>query len=543
MTVAPGQIYRGCGDADFVFMDSMLRVTGFNMNTNAQVGRFTQEFGTFHDQIKNFDWSDIYNTYVSNGWDSIGSDHYESFLIISEFANGYFNAWDEAAENLWFKLGQEAPAFYVDDVLNSWPDSDRPLLKLADLSVDPPGYASWDRSQNAANNSATLSAPTINLDNFGNWSYSGTNGSGSDEWPKGGDGGIGETKQQILPAMYDGAVSIAKSVAGAFKMGKLVKHIDTFEKALSLKAFFRELFDLPFKYLNDVFQGDSYYRDPSEALEGVNRANENLKDGLQGGPGNVNKFLKYMKGSSSSVSEDPASGGSFKLEHEAEAGGTSGQFTFALHFGSQKIVFGATNDTFFGSKLNDVVKLGAGKDVAFGYNGDDELFGGGSGDRLFGSKGDDFLGGGGGKDTAYGDEGKDTLKGGAGKDTLKGGNGGDRLYGGEHNDKLTGGRHKDKFVFDTKLDAKTNVDTITDFEINKDRIQLDKDIFKKIGSDLGAGEFNVGSSAEDSNDYIIYHKSEGKIYYDKNADGSGGKVLFARVDKKLKLDHNDFDMV
>ncbi|MGO4574063.1 M10 family metallopeptidase C-terminal domain-containing protein, partial [Microvirga sp. 2TAF3] len=75
----------------------------------------------------------------------------------------------------------------------------------------------------------------------------------------------------------------------------------------------------------------------------------------------------------------------------------------------------------------------------------------------------------------------EALKGTAGKNVLKGGSGDDKLYGKLGNDVLTGGAGKDIFVFDTKPNKKTNLDTITDFNVKDDTIWLDNAVFKKLG--------------------------------------------------------------
>ena len=84
----------------------------------------------------------------------------------------------------------------------------------------------------------------------------------------------------------------------------------------------------------------------------------------------------------------------------------------------------------------------------------------------------------------------DTLSGGAAADVLRGddfsnlivGNGGaDRLYGGLGTDMLSGGGGRDIFVFDTKLNKKTNLDKVTDFFVKDDRIWLDNEYMPKLG--------------------------------------------------------------
>lgn len=80
-------------------------------------------------------------------------------------------------------------------------------------------------------------------------------------------------------------------------------------------------------------------------------------------------------------------------------------------------------------------------------------------------------------------------------------------------------------------------------KVNKDTIQRDKDIFTGIGNSLSKKEFEIGTKADDKSDRIIYDDKSGKLYHDANGSKSGGKELFAKLDKNLKLDHNDFDMI
>ncbi|MCG7392463.1 hypothetical protein MHY87_06055 [Microvirga sp. ACRRW] len=193
------------------------------------------------------------------------------------------------------------------------------------------------------------------------------------------------------------------------------------------------------------------------------------------------------------------------------------------------------NDKLNGTGLDDILKGGSGngKDQIKGLNGDDKLYGEG------------------GNDTIYGGNGHDTLYGGKNDDTLKGDGGNDILYGEEGNDKLYGGAGKDIFVFNKKLNAKTNLDTIADFKVVDDTIWLDNAIFKKLGkagsaaapAALNKDFFRIGDKAKDRNDYIIYDKKKGILYYDADGSGKGKAVEIAKIGKNLKMTADDFSVI
>ena len=164
-------------------------------------------------------------------------------------------------------------------------------------------------------------------------------------------------------------------------------------------------------------------------------------------------------------------------------------------------------------------------------------------DKINGTNGKDVIASRKDGATVKGKDGNDTLLGQNDKDKLKGDDGKDTLFGRKGNDTLTGGKDNDTFAFDTKLNKKKNVDKITDFKPNKDTIGLDKDIFSKIGKSLSKKQFEIGKEADDRKDRIIYDKKSGDLIYDKNGSKKGGATLFAELDKKLKLDHKDFDMI
>ena len=111
---------------------------------------------------------------------------------------------------------------------------------------------------------------------------------------------------------------------------------------------------------------------------------------------------------------------------------------------------------------------------------------------------------------------------------------------------ITGSMHAVAPALGTKLPY----DTIKDFNVRDDSVYLDNAIFKKLGKGTEANPgklkkayFEVGNKADDRNDYLIYNKKTGVLYYD--ADGSGGakQVEIAKLSKNLKLSEKDFFII
>jgi Ca2+-binding RTX toxin-like protein len=137
--------------------------------------------------------------------------------------------------------------------------------------------------------------------------------------------------------------------------------------------------------------------------------------------------------------------------------------------------------------------------------------------------------GGSGTDTIYnienitGSNYNDVLVGTIGNNVINGLSGNDLIKAGAGNDTITGGNGADIFVFNTTLNATSNVDTITDFVAVDDTIQLSQAIFTALSTGtLSAANFVASASgtAVDGNDYILYNTTTGALYYD--ADGAGG---------------------
>lgn len=155
------------------------------------------------------------------------------------------------------------------------------------------------------------------------------------------------------------------------------------------------------------------------------------------------------------------------------------------------------------------------------------------------------LSGGIGNDTLVGGVGNDTLTGGVGNDKLIGGVGNDRMFGGAGIDTLTGGLNNDTFVFNAPLSA-ANRDTITDFNHVADTFHLENAVMTKLGAGvhgLSSTMFRAGAAALDANDYVVYNRASGALYYDSNGNAAGGATLLATLTNKPALAANDFMVI
>jgi len=175
--------------------------------------------------------------------------------------------------------------------------------------------------------------------------------------------------------------------------------------------------------------------------------------------------------------------------------------------------------------------------------GNDTLVGTAGDDVIRGLAGDDVLQGVAGKDSLYGGVGNDTLFGGDGNDALYGRDGDDTLIGGKGDDLLRGGAGSNTFIFNSPLRA--GVDKITGFKPTDDTIQLDNGIFTRLtaSGELSADYFIIAASAADSDDYLIYHKVTGTLFYDADGNGAGEAVQIATLGVNLALTNADFVVI
>lgn len=194
-------------------------------------------------------------------------------------------------------------------------------------------------------------------------------------------------------------------------------------------------------------------------------------------------------------------------------------------------------DMVLGSNYGDVLRMTsysdqvagrAGDDIIEGRGGGDHLVGGAGADALYGGDGNDLLTGGSGDQFSYEDDfGDDVIAGGAGNDTLEG------AYG------------ADTFVFAHM--GPEHADRVLDFDTwDGDSIALTLEAFPKLKT-VGTPKakfFDSGNKrADDKNDYLVYHKKNGALYYDPDGSGSKKPLLIAELDGNPKLKASDFDVI
>jgi Ca2+-binding RTX toxin-like protein len=222
----------------------------------------------------------------------------------------------------------------------------------------------------------------------------------------------------------------------------------------------------------------------------------------------------------------------------------------------------AGNDTLYGLDGNDTLDGGTGCDVMIGGDGDDTYIVDNASDLISGTES-------GGIDTVKssvgytlprnvenliltgskaikgtGNTSNNVLTGNSGNNKISGGNGNDTLNGGLGNDTLTGGAGLNVFLFKTKLTA-NNLDKITDFVVSDDVIQLENAIFSKLTKTgiLNAAYFKIGAEASDNNDYVIYDKTTGALFYDNDGNGKNVATQFATLSLNLAMTNADFFVI
>jgi Ca2+-binding RTX toxin-like protein len=145
------------------------------------------------------------------------------------------------------------------------------------------------------------------------------------------------------------------------------------------------------------------------------------------------------------------------------------------------------------------------------------------------------------------------LTGNASGNVVRGNYGNNRISGGGGRDTLTGLFGEDSFQFATPLvDPITMVvdpfDTITDFNVVDDTIQLEDMVFAAFATGpLADDRFVLGTAPLDANDNILYDNTTGALFYDSDGNRMGAMgampVQFAQLTGAPALTHLDFIIV
>jgi len=100
-------------------------------------------------------------------------------------------------------------------------------------------------------------------------------------------------------------------------------------------------------------------------------------------------------------------------------------------------------------------------------------------------------------------------------------------------------------VIGSALKPKDHTSDILNFAPLRDRIDLDKTIFKGIGHNgiLAASRFDTGRQAHHPNDRIIYNPHTGALFYHAPHTPLCQEIEFAILAKHLGLSHTDFFVI
>lgn len=155
-------------------------------------------------------------------------------------------------------------------------------------------------------------------------------------------------------------------------------------------------------------------------------------------------------------------------------------------------------------------------------------------------------------DEIYGNAGNDKLVGHPGDDLIVGGKGHDTIFGGQNHDILWGDFMpkvefakkpvqvwNDRFCFNA-IDE-TSSDTVMDFRHKADTIGLDVFIFDELSvtRKLDAENFVRGTAALDADDFLLYDRASGQLWYDQDANGEGAAVLLATFENHANITASD----
>lgn len=221
--------------------------------------------------------------------------------------------------------------------------------------------------------------------------------------------------------------------------------------------------------------------------------------------------------------------------------------------GANRLLAGAGQDSLNGGLGNDLLDGGDGRDTAdysdaagavtvnlslsgsqnTGSAGNDRLV------RIENLQGSAFA------DTLTGNTSANQLNGNAGNDSLFGGDGADRLFGGGGNDALTGGKGadtlsggggRDRFVFNVGDSGGAAIDTIADFDVANDRVDL-----SALAAALGTPLTYRGTAGFTGSEGEVRHRSNNgdtRIMIDLDGDEVADMTILCTG--VIAFEQNDF---
>lgn len=189
------------------------------------------------------------------------------------------------------------------------------------------------------------------------------------------------------------------------------------------------------------------------------------------------------------------------------------------------------DDSGTGSGTDTGSGTGSGTETGIGTgSGSDDGQGRGKPYKFSGTDQDDLFAGLSANDKVNGGAGNDTLSGGSGNDKIFGGDGDDRLVGDAGVDKLSGGSGMDTFVFNYA--ANGNADRISDFSVAEgDLLAFDTTVFSALLAGISLENIVIADKAvaSDENDFLLFSRKGGKLYYDADGNGAGKAILLAGI--------------
>jgi Ca2+-binding RTX toxin-like protein len=221
------------------------------------------------------------------------------------------------------------------------------------------------------------------------------------------------------------------------------------------------------------------------------------------------------------------------------------------------------NDTIYFSPEDEFVNGGTGSDAArntyndfgltfdMGGNGFEQYYGSQAGETIVTTAnirmdvdaggGNDLISGGAQGDGLSGGTGNDTIFGGLGPDQIGGGFGDDRIIGGIGADLIYGEQGNDTFVYNGVGDAG---DTITDFEIGRDRIEILRSGFDlSLGTGTLAANRLVAGPANQAFGQFLLDTSTGNVFWDGDGTGAGTPTFLFQTQGVGGLNNTDFVVV